>query len=131
MKPDVLIVESDIAAFAIAERRLRDRFHLIWAPTFDAARIAFSRFAFEAMVTRADDDGCFEFIAQMVASHPDVPIVAISPWEVQGDRACACGATEWVSSPINYPRLGAVLDQLVEREPARLPASAHLAVAPA
>lgn len=131
MKPEVLVVESDIAAFAIADRRLRDRYHLIWAPTFEAARTAFGRFAFDAMVTRADDDGCFEFIEKMSTLHPALPIIAISPWGVQGDRACDCGAKEWVSSPINYPRLAAVLDHAIKRDEARVPATAHLAVAPA
>ncbi|MBL8921229.1 MAG: hypothetical protein JNJ54_20365 [Myxococcaceae bacterium] len=130
MKPDVLMVESDVAAFAIADRRLRDRFHLVWAPTFEAARTALGRFAFDAMLTRADDDSCFGFITQVSMAHPELPVIAVAPWEVQGDRACACGAKEWVSSPVNYTRLRAVLDHSIERE-RPVPMSARLAVAPA
>lgn len=133
MKPDVLVVESDIAAFAIADRRLRDRFHLVWAPTIQSALTALGRFAFDAMLARADEDGCFDFIGRVATEHPELPIIAISPWEVQGDQACACGAKEWVSSPVNFPRLTAVLDFAIhEREEQdEAPSPGHLAHAPA
>jgi DNA-binding response OmpR family regulator len=110
MKPDVLVVEPDLNAFAVTDRRLRDRFQLVWAPTWDAAHTALSRFTFDAVLVRADDEAGLAFISKVTSQLPTVPIVAIAPWEVQGDRACVCGAKEWISAPINYPRLAAVLD---------------------
>lgn len=110
MKPDVLVVESDLTAFAVTDRRLHDRFHLVWAPGWDAALTALTRRDFDAVVVRADDEPGLAFISKVAVEFPNVPVVAVAPWEVQGDRACVCGAKEWVSAPINYPRLGAVLD---------------------
>ncbi|MDP3236853.1 MAG: hypothetical protein Q8S33_32545 [Myxococcales bacterium] len=110
MKPDVLVVESDLSAFAVTDRRLHDRFHLVWAPGWDAAFTALTRHVFDAVVVRADGEPGLAFISKVAAEFPNVPVVAVAPWEVQGDRACVCGAKEWVSAPINYPRLGAVLD---------------------
>lgn len=110
MKPDVLVVESDLSAFAVTDRRLHDRFHLVWASGWDAALTALTRRDFDAVVVRADDEPSLAFISKVSVEFPKVPVVAVAPWEVQGDRACVCGAKEWVSAPINYPRLGAVLD---------------------
>lgn len=113
MKPDVLVIESELTAFALADRRLRDQFHLTWAPSLGAAESMLSRLHFDVVLARADDDAHVGFIARLVHEWPDVPIVAIAPWEVQGDRAVECGAREWVSAPINFPRLAAVLDFVV------------------
>ncbi|MER2564547.1 MAG: hypothetical protein ABTQ32_27715 [Myxococcaceae bacterium] len=134
MKPDVLVVESDISAFAIAERRLRDRFHLVWAPSYEAAHSALNRLPFDAVLARADDDASFAFIAQATAEHPGVPVIAIAHWEVQGDRASDCGAKDWVSAPVNFHRLAAVLDFAVvsgRRESPKLETQGHFMVAPA
>lgn len=134
MKPDVLVVESDISAFAIADRRLRDRFHLVWAPSYEAAHSAMARFAFDAVLTRADDDASFAFISRATAEHPAVAVIAIAQWEVQGDRADACGAKDWVSTPVNFHRLAAVLDFAVvsgRRDSPKLETQGHFMVAPA
>ncbi len=134
MKPDVLVVESDISAFAIADRRLRDRFHLVWAPSYEAAHSAMGRFGFDAVLTRADDDPSFAFIARASSEHPAVPVIAIAQWEVQGDRAAACGAKDWVSAPVNFHRLAAVLDFAVvsgRRESPKLETQGHFMVVPA
>lgn len=133
MKPDVLVVESDISAFAIADRRLRDRFHLVWAPSYEAAHTAMSRLSFDAVLTRADDDPSFAFISRASAEHPAIPVIAIAQWEVQGDRAAACGAKDWISAPVNFHRLAAILDFVIvktQHESPRLTHS-HLMVAPA
>lgn len=134
MKPDVLVVESDISAFAIADRRLRDRFHLVWAPSYEAAHTAMSRLAFDAVLTRADDDPSFAFISRASSEHPAIPVIAIAQWEVQGDRAAASGATDWVSAPVNFHRLAAVLDFVVvnaQRQSPKLETHGHFMVAPA
>jgi DNA-binding response OmpR family regulator len=110
MKPEVLVVESDLTAFAVTDRRLHDRFRLVWASTWDAALMALGRRSFDAVLVRADAEPGLAFISRVKAEFSTVPVVAIAPWEVQGDRACVCGAKEWVSAPINYPRLAAVLD---------------------
>ncbi len=116
MKPDVLVIEADLTAFALADRRLREHFHLTWAPGLEAAESALSRLHFDAAIVRADDDTQLSFIARLAKEWPDVPIVAIAPWEVQGDRAVELGAREWISSPINFARLAAVIDFVVVDE---------------
>lgn len=134
MKPDVLVVESDISAFAVADRRLRDRFHLVWAPSYEAAHTAMARFAFDAVLTRADDDPSFAFISRASTEHPAVPVIAIAQWEVQGDRASTCGAKDWISAPVNFHRLAAILDFVVvdaRRDSPRLETQGHFMVAPA
>jgi DNA-binding response OmpR family regulator len=129
MKPDVLVIEPDITLFAIADRRLHERFNLLWAPTPEAAMTALRKFGFDAVLVRAEE---LSLIARLHDEHPRLPLIAVAPWEVQGDRAVESGAHEWVSSPINFPRLAAVLDfAIVEahREASREPGT--LAHAPA
>jgi DNA-binding response OmpR family regulator len=120
MKVDVLVVEPDLNAFEATDRRLRDRFHLVWASSCNAALTMLSTAAFDAVLVRADDGPSLAFISRLTAEFPTIPIVAIAPWEVQGDRACECGAKEWVSTPINAGRLATVLDLVsVEARQAR------------
>jgi DNA-binding response OmpR family regulator len=106
MKPDVLVIEPDITLFAIADRRLHERFNLLWAPTPEAAMTALRKFGFDAVLVRAEE---IALIARLRKEHPTLPLIAVAPWEVQGDRAVENGAHDWVSSPINFPRLAAVL----------------------
>lgn len=133
MKPDVLVIEPDLTAFAIADRRLREHCHLTWAPGAEAAASALGRLHFDAAVVRAEDEGQLALISRLAVEWPDLPIVAIAPWEVQGDRAVACGAREWISAPINFARLAAVIDFVVveqtrreNRPPSGLPLNAHV-----
>lgn len=112
MKPDVLMIDPDITSFAIADRRLRDHFSLLWAPTIEAAMSALRKFELDAALVRADD---LEAIRRLHEECPDLPLVAVAPWESQGDEACSAGASEWVSAPINFARLAAVLDFVVVR----------------
>jgi DNA-binding response OmpR family regulator len=106
MKPDVLVIEPDITLFAIADRRLHERFNLLWAPTPEAAMTALRKLGFDAVLVRAEE---IALIARLRKEHPTLPLIAVAPWEVQGDRAVENGAHDWVSSPINFPRLAAVL----------------------
>ncbi|MBE2251003.1 MAG: hypothetical protein IAE78_15805 [Myxococcus sp.] len=120
MKPDVLVVEPDLVAFALAEKRLHDGFHLVWAQSYEVARAALEARPFDAVLVRAEDEPGLAFISRVTVEHPGLALVAIAPWEVQGDRARACGAREWVSAPVNYPRLAALLDFLsIESRQAR------------
>jgi DNA-binding response OmpR family regulator len=128
MKPDVLVVEPDITRFAIADRRLHERFNLLWGPTPEAATAALRKFGFDAVLIRAED---LELISRIRAEHPHLPIFAIAPWEVQGDRAVARGASEWVSAPVNFPRLAAVLDFTIVQAQRAGSGSGRLAAAPA
>jgi DNA-binding response OmpR family regulator len=128
MKPDVLVVEPDITLFAIADRRLHERFNLLWGPTPEAATAALRKFGFDAVLIRAEE---LELISRIRAEHPELPIIAIAPWEVQGDRAVSAGATEWLSSPINFPRLAAVLDFTIVAAQRSGSGSGRLAAAPA
>jgi DNA-binding response OmpR family regulator len=128
VKPDILVVESDISQFAVADRRLHERFNLLWGPTPEAATAALRKFDFDAVLVRGE---ALELIARIRSEHPALPIIVVAPWEVQGDRAVACGATEWVSAPINFPRLSAVLDFCVVAGRRSGSGSARLAAAPA
>lgn len=116
LKPDVLVVETDSGAFALLERKLGDWFHLVWARSHEAALTAIERFRFDAVVTRADSDESLQLISALCERHGETPLVAVSPWEVQGDRACELGAREWVSAPVNHARLARVLDDVVVRQ---------------
>ncbi|MCU0697744.1 MAG: hypothetical protein MUC96_14560 [Myxococcaceae bacterium] len=107
MKPDVLVVEPDISVFAVSDRRLHERYNLLWAPTPEAATAALRKFSFDAVLIRAE---ALALINRIREEHLGLPVIAIAPWEVQGDRAVSCGATEWISAPINFSRLAAVLD---------------------
>ena len=128
MKPDILFVEPDISLFAIADRRLHERFNLLWGPTPEAAVSAMRKFGFDAVLVRAEE---LELIHRLHREHPDVPIIAIAPWEVQGDRAVGCGAKEWVSAPINFPRLAAVLDFAIAEARRSGSGTPRMAAAPA
>lgn len=112
MKPGVLVVEPHLDSFAVLHRRLIDRFDPVWAVTFEEAlrSLRSGNVSIDAVLVRADSLAGLEFIAQATKRHPHTPVVAIAPWEVQGDRACGHGAKEWVSSPINFPHLLALLD---------------------
>lgn len=112
MKTGVLVVEPHLDSFAVLHRRLIDRFDPVWAVTFEEAlrSLRAGNVTIDAVLVRADSLSGLEFIAQATKRHPHTPVVAIAPWEVQGDRACARGAKEWVSSPINFPHLLALLD---------------------
>lgn len=128
MKPDVLVVEPDISVFAVSDRRLHERFSLLWGPTPEAATAALRKFGFDAVLIRAE---ALELITRIRAEHPGLPIIAIAPWEVQGDRAVSCGATEWISAPINFPRLAAVLDFSIVEAQRSGSGSGRLAAVPA
>jgi len=124
MKPGVLVVEPHLDSFAVLHRRLVDRFEPIWAVTFEEAlrSLRAPSVGIDVVLVRADSLSGLEFISHATDRHPRTPVVAIAPWEVQGDRACARGAKEWLSSPINFPRLLAVLDVVAaearsQREP--------------
>lgn len=132
MKPDILVIEPDLTAFALADRRLHEQCHLTWAPGLEAAESALRRLHFDVAIIRADDDSQLASIARLAAEWPNLPLVAIAPWEVQGDRAVASGAREWISSPINFARLAAVIDFVIvdetrrEERAARVPNNAHV-----
>jgi DNA-binding response OmpR family regulator len=113
MLPSVLIIQPSVEAFALSERRLKTSARLVWAQSFEAGLSLLDGHHFDAVLVRADDEASLEFIARVTHQHPATPVVAIALWEVQGDRACALGAAQWLSAPVQPPRLSAVLDAII------------------
>ncbi len=113
MLPSVLIIQPSVEAFALSERRLKTSARLMWAQSFEAGLSLLEAHHFDALLVRADDEASLTFITRVSLEYPATPVVAIALWEVQGDRACACGAAQWLSAPVQLPRLAAVLDALV------------------